>query len=188
MNSGIAVISDKTALIVLVVASVVILLLIYATYVAKGIHIVNIIGVLILVLFIGIILVLRLPESYRYRDFDLNTESNKFNLVYDAEYTNKEQTMIKVTYLDKTFESHVAEVRADEAIVGTTASMVNLGGTYQQYLDVLGLVTVEREQKRNLLILNKNLAIRLGMIEATGSDDEKPFDFGNMATPSEMVE
>lgn len=136
-------------------------------------------------------LFLRADEVYRYDNIDFENSGNTYSLVYEVSRIN-DTDKVKVIYLDKSFNIHEVEVDLSDSIIGTTVCSIGLDGKYNKYLD-LGALRIEKEQTRNLLVLNKYWAIQLGLIEATGSDDEKPFNFNGLdevleATPSEVKE
>lgn len=136
-------------------------------------------------------LFLRADEVYRYDNIDFENSGNTYNLVYEVSRID-DTDKVKVIYLDKSFNIHEVEVDLSDSIIGTTVCSIGLDGKYNKYLD-LGALRVEKEQTRNLLVLNKYWAIQLGLMEATGNDDEKPFNFNGLdevleATPSEVKE
>lgn len=134
-------------------------------------------------------LFLRADEIYRYDSIDFENSGNTYNLVYEVSRID-DTDKVKVIYLDKSFNIHEVEVDLSDSIIGTTVCSIGLDGEYTKYLDI-GSLRIEKEQTRNLLVLNKYWAIQLGLMEATGSEDEKPFNFNGLdeileATPSEV--
>lgn len=141
---------------------------------------VSVVLIIVIIMTMVWIFIIGNPESYRYKDIDFNNDSNTYNLVYEVRTIEGDTKNVELFYLDNQFQLHQKTVALKDSIIGTTVCTVGFDGVYDCYLDV-GPIRIEDKVQRDLLVLNKYWAIQLGLMEPTGSDDEKPFDFGSLS-------
>mgnify|MGYP000841492676 FL=1 len=117
-------------------------------------------------------------QNFANYDLDAHADQNHY-------FIGLEVTEDTFEYLKPDFTSEVASYNLDDALVASNVDMIGFDNQYKKYIDFGGL-RVTWETTEDVVILSKFRAIKFGLIEATGAEDEKEFKIAT--TPEELEE
>lgn len=117
-------------------------------------------------------------QNFANYDLDAHADQNHY-------FIGLEVTEDSFEYLKPDFTTEVASYNLDDALVASNVDMIGFDNQYKKYID-LGSLRVTWETTEDVVILSKFRAIKFGLIEATGAEDEKEFKIAT--TPEELEE
>lgn len=117
-------------------------------------------------------------QNFANYDLDAHADQNHY-------FIGLEVTEDTFEYLKPDFTSEVASYNLDDALVASNVDMIGFDNQYKKYIDLGGL-RVTWETTEDVVILSKFRAIKFGLIEAIGAEDEKEFKIAT--TPEELEE
>lgn len=117
-------------------------------------------------------------QNFANYDLDAHADQNHY-------FIGLEVTEDSFKYLKPDFTTEVASYNLDDALVASNVDMIGFDNQYKKYID-LGSLRVTWETTEDVVILSKFRAIKFGLIEATGAEDEKEFKIAT--TPEELEE
>lgn len=78
------------------------------------------------------------------------------------------------TYLNTDFTTSTAQIDINDALIAGRINTIGFNNRYKKY-KMLGPVKVTWDSYEDMVMISKFTAIQLGLMEATGAEDEKEF-------------
>ena len=154
----------------------------YGTYKkkgTKGLVVPLTVALLIPTMAVAISTVVKLNPSY-----ELGAYPNEEKYYLGIEVTEDG----KFTYINPSdFSTTTVDINIDDALIAGRINTIGLNNRYKKY-SMLGPVKITWDEYEDMVMLSKFTAIQLGLMEATGAEDEQEFVIATGEAAEEFLE